>query len=114
MRFVWVRVELTDDQAAMLESPSGVVMVVPMLGAEVAPFGAKMAKLSEAVTYVSRCLASLRQILESHGDKEGQIRKTLELMHPAMSDADIILNDVRAVLAPARFAKSGDKKGRLQ
>ena len=114
MRFVWIRVELTDDQAAMLESPSGVVMVVPMLGGEVAPFGAKMGKLAEAVTYVTRCLASLRQILESHGDREGQIRKTLDLMQPAMSDADIIINDVRAVLAPARFAKSGEKKGPLQ
>ena len=114
MRSVWIKVELTDEHAAILESPSGVVMVIPMLSAEVVPFGVKVNKLAEAMAFFRRCLSTLRQSLEAGGNKDGQIGKTLEQMLPPVADSEIILDELRVMIGSAIFIGHDDMKGRMQ
>ena len=54
MRQILLGFELTDEQAAILESPHGVVLVIPLLTSEVVPFGAKLNKLAEAFIFFKR------------------------------------------------------------
>jgi hypothetical protein len=109
MRTVWIKVELPDEQAAILESPTGLAMVIPMLAGEVVPFGVKVNRIAEAIEFFKRSLSTLRQLLESGGDKEGRIGKTLEQMMPAVSDAAIIMDDLRVVIGSAIFVGQDDK-----
>ena len=106
--------ELTDEQAAILESPLGVVLVIPMLTSEVVPFGVKLNKLAEAFTFFKRALSTLHQALESGGNQDGRIAKTLVQMGPPVSDANIILEDLRVIIGTAQFVETGDRKAKIQ
>ena len=106
--------EVTDEQAAILNSPGGVALVIPMIGSEVVPFGAKLNKLADAFAFFKRALATLHQALESGGDRDGRIGKTLTQMHPPVSDANIILDDIRVIIGTAQFVQTGSGKDKLQ
>ena len=106
--------EVTDEQATILNSPGGVCLVIPMLSAEVVTFGAKLNKLAEAVAFFKRALRTLMQTLENTGDKDGQIGKTLAQMLPPVSDAEIMLDDLRIIIGTAQFVATGDRKENLQ
>ena len=106
--------EVTDEQAAILNSPGGVALVIPMIGSEVVPFGVKLNALADAFAFFKRALSTLQQALESGGDRDGRIGKTLAQMHPPVSDANIILDDIRVIIGTAQFVQTGDGKERLQ
>ncbi len=114
MRTVWIKFTVSDEQAAILESPTGVLMGIPMMTAEVVPFGVKVNKLAEAIGLFRRSLATLRQSLEGGGDKDGQIGKTLDQMLPPVADAEIILDELRVLIGSAVFVGHEDTKGRMQ
>lgn len=114
MRTVWIKVKFSDDQAAILESPTGLVMCIPMLAAEVVPFGVKVNKLADAVGFFKRALSTLRQILESGGDQDGRIGKTLDQMLSPVSDAEVILDELRVLIGSAVFVGQDGKGGRVQ
>lgn len=65
--------EVSDEQAAILNSPNWVALVIPMIGGEVVPFGAKLNTLADAFAFFKRALATLHQALESGGDRDGRI-----------------------------------------
>ena len=106
--------EVTDEQAAILSSPGGVALVIPMLGAEVAPFGAKLNKLAEAFTFFKRALSTLQQALESGSNQDGRVGKTLVKMGPPVSDATLILDELRKIIGTAQFVETGDGKAKVQ
>jgi hypothetical protein len=114
MRTVWIKFEVSDEQAAILESPSGVLMGIPMLSAEVVPFWVRVNKLASLVGFLRRSLATLRQSLEAGGNKDGQIGKTLDQMLPVVKDAKIIVDDLMVLIGSAVFVGHEDMKGRMQ
>lgn len=103
MRTVWIRVELPEEQANILESPQGVAMVVPMLSAEVEPLRMKLNGLAAAIVFFKRGFATLRQVIERDGDRDRHVSGTLEKMAPAVSDAEILIDDLRVVIGRATF-----------
>ena len=113
-RTVWIKVELPDDKAAILEGPAGVAMVLPMLEGEVVPFGAKLNALGVAITFFRRGLSTLRQVLKRSGDRDGHISKTLDQMSPAVADAEVLIDDVRVMIGQAVFVGKLERKGPVQ
>lgn len=114
MQEVWVKFTVSDEQAAMLRRPTGLLMAILMLSAEVVPFGVKVNKLADAMAFFRRCLSTLRQSLEGGGNKDGQIGKTLDQMLPAVSDSEIILDELRVLIGSAVFVGHEEVKGRMQ
>ncbi|OZA19689.1 MAG: hypothetical protein B7Y02_00540 [Rhodobacterales bacterium 17-64-5] len=114
MQDVWIKFTVSDEQAAILRQPTGVLMAIPMLSAEVVPFGVKVNTLAEAMAFFRRCLSTLRQSLEAGGNKDGQIGKTLDKMLSPVSDAEVIIHDLRVLIGSAVFVGHEDTKGRMQ
>lgn len=56
-------------------------------------------------------MSTRRQSLETGGNKDGQIGKTLDQMLPVVTDASIILDDVRVLIGSAGFVGHEETKG---
>ena len=54
------------------------------------------------------------QVLEAGGDRDGRIGKTLDQMLGPVSDAEVILDELRVVIGSAVFVGQDGKGGRLQ
>lgn len=119
MRNLKLDVDLPSNVVDALEQTDGVAMIIAMQESKIAPFGTKLLKGVEAVEVMRRGLSTLQQLLESDGDRDSKIRKTLEMMVPVATAAVAMLDDVKVIIGSAVFVRNsdepgGDKSGRLQ
>ena len=83
-----LRVAMAEAEVAMYEGRNA--MVVPLSDAEVAVLRGNVIGVHDFLAFNLKCLSTLQQVLESTGDKEGAIAKTLhQLMEAARTSVDL-------------------------
>jgi hypothetical protein len=112
MRDLILKVSMSDEEAALYEGRDA--MVVLLSEAEVAALRGNVIGVHEFLIFNLKCLSTLQQVLESTGDREGQIAKTLQnLLEPARVAADL-QDNVRELLGRAIFVGPKQERRVLQ
>lgn len=89
-------------------------MIVALNDAETATLHGNIIAVHELLQFNLRCLSTLQQVLESAGDSDGQIKKTVAmLMEPARATV-ALQKSTRELLGRAVFVGPNEAKGRVQ
>ena len=89
-------------------------LVIPLSETECGELGANIIAQHEALQFIQKCLSTLQQVLESTGDKEGQIEKTLKMMIETIKAAEAVQSRVRELMGSARYIPENKAGGRIQ
>jgi hypothetical protein len=112
MRQMVLILSLTPEEQVLWDGRAA--MVVALNDAEAEVLRGNVNGIDDYLRFVARCLATLRQVLESEGDKEEQIRKTLTMMLDPARVAVELSDGVRELLGRAVFVGPQTKKGPMQ
>lgn len=89
-------------------------MVVALNDAEAEVLRNNVNGIDKYLAFSAKCLSTLNQVLESAGDKDQQIRKTLAMMMEPTRVATELSDGVRQLLGRAVFVGPKEDKGRIQ
>ena len=89
-------------------------MIVPLTDAETAQLGRATIAVHEFLQFNLKCLSTLQQVLESTGDKEERIAKTLHMLLEPARVAVELQDQSRELLGRAVFIGPQTEKEKLQ
>ncbi len=112
MRQMVLILSLTPDEQVLWDGRAA--MVVALNDAEAEVLRGNVNGIDDYLRFSARCLATLHQVLESDGDKEKQIRKTLAMMLEPTRVAVELSDGVRDLLNRAVFVGPQTNKGPVQ
>ncbi len=111
-RVLILRAATSDSEAAMFKGRDA--MVVPLSEAETSILRGSIIGVSDFLALNLKCLSTLQQVLESTGDKEAAIAKTLQmLLEPARASVRL-QGTARELLGRAVFVGAETKGGAVQ
>lgn len=100
-RVLILRASMTEVEAAMFNGRDA--MVVPLSDAETSSLRGSVIGVVDFLTFNLKCLSTLQQVLESTGDKEAAIAKTLHMLIEPARAAVRLQDTARALLGRAVF-----------
>lgn len=103
---------LTPEEQVLWQGRSA--MVVALNDDEAAVLRSNINGVDDYLRFAARCHATLQQVLESTGDKEGQIHKTLAMMQEPTRVAGELSDRTRELLGRAVFIGPKEEKGPVQ
>ncbi len=112
MRDVFLKLTMPDEEAAMFEGRWS--MVVPLTEAELHELRDLMHNSAQFGVVVREVVATLSQVLESGGDAEGHIRKTLAMLLEPSDQIKAVHERMFELLGRAVFVSGGGQRGRMQ
>lgn len=112
MRQMVLILSLTPDEQVLWDGRAA--MVVALNDAEAEVLRGNVNGIDDYLRFSARCLATLHQVLESDGDKEEQIRKTLAMMLEPTRVAVELSDGVRDLLNRAVLVGPQTNKGPVQ
>lgn len=112
MRQMLLILTLTPEEQALWDGRAA--MVVALNDSEAEVLRGNVNGIDDYLRFTARCLATLHQVLESEGDKEAQIRKTLAMMMDPTRVAVELSDSVRQYLGRAVFVGPQINKGPVQ
>lgn len=114
MRDVYLKLTMSDEEAAMFEGRWS--MVVPLTEAELHELRDLIHESAKFGAVVRKTVSTLSQVLERDGDAEGHIRKTLAMLLEPSDKIKTVHERMFELLGRARFAagEGNDERGPLQ
>jgi len=112
MRQMVLILTLSPEEQALWDGRSA--MVVALYDAETEVLWGNVNGIDNYLRFTARCLITLQQVLESTGDKEEQIRRTLAMMLDPTRVAVELSDSVRQLLGRAVFVGPQTRKGPVQ
>lgn len=112
MRQMVLLLSLTPEEQALWEGRAAMVVALNESEAEV--LRGNINGIDNYLRFTARCLATLGQVLESEGDKEEQIRRTLAMMLDPTRVAVELSDGVRELIGRAVFVGPQTNKGPVQ
>lgn len=112
MRQMVLILSLTPEEEALFQGRPA--MVVALNDSEKEVLRNNIGGLISYLRFNQTCLATLQQVLESTGDKERQIEKTLAMMREPANAATVLIDTVRLLLGRAVFVGPTQERGPVQ
>lgn len=112
MRQMVLILTLTPEEEALFQGR--LAMVTPLNEGEKEVLRNNIGGLISYIEFNRRCIATLQQALETSGDKEGQIAKTLRMMVEPGRAANELVDQVRQLLGRSAFVGPSEAKGPVQ
>lgn len=108
MREVLIKLQLSEEEAALFEGRTA--MIVPLSDKEVVQLREDINGVDRFLQFTQKCLRTLEQVLESPGERRGQIERTLEQMAGPAGSAGEIHDHTRTLLGRAVFVGPDEER----
>ncbi|MDP2739896.1 MAG: hypothetical protein Q8O82_14645 [Pseudorhodobacter sp.] len=107
---------LSDADAARFEGHN--LMLVPLAGTEISELRETIIGIKDLLDFNRKALATLQEVLETAGDRNAQVSRTLQMMLEPAQSAVVLHDRMRLLLGRAVFIQQGasnlEPRGPLQ
>jgi aspartate carbamoyltransferase catalytic subunit len=112
MRQMILLMHLTPEQEVLWHGRFA--MVVALDDAEAVVFRHNINAVDDVLKHQTKALATLREVFETEGDKEGRAVRIIADMQEISRDAEVAMNVIRMILGRAAFIGPQEAQGVMQ